>query len=304
MIVFRMFKTVGFFALLMTFIAGVITTVAAQSLETHISLEKATVMTGEPVVLLITVKNPKNAISNAYFPDNNLNWVNIAIIDAKGKAALPVPHYIHPASLNEFTLVSRPLEAGNTYAEQIVLNREWQLTEPGEYQIQVQLALPCYAITADGFDIVNGKAKPVSTFHVGKTLSLTMTQADNVQLRKFAERFFETLTKKDNWAAHDLARLELFSMPEAVALPVWKRLIDANENGLTLAELERMRTPASVELLGDIASNPKWSSDSRMLAKGSLWSMYSLRKQFASRALEAALAKTLLRVNGTLPEDR
>ena len=301
------FKRIWLLVLLTIFVGAAFTDAIAQrqSLEIAVSLANTAVMTGEPAVIGISAKNPINAKFNPYFAYGKMDWLRIIISDAQGHSLPAIPQYIPPEPADNFAPVSRPLEAGGVHAEDIVLNQKWLLSESGKYNIRVQFIVPCYEKTASGFDIVDGKVKPVSVYRAEKTLTLTLTKPNNAQLGKIADGFLQTMRQKENWAAQNLARKELFSMPEAAALPVWKRLIEtADNNGLTVEELARLRTPASVELLAAIAENPKWTQELRGVAKGHLWNMYMSRKQFANRALEAALTKILLRLDGELPRER
>ena len=148
-----------------------------------------------------------------------------------------------------------------------------------------------------------GKVQPIGEFKDEQTFNLTVTKPDNARLQQIAETYRQRVLEKKGVVFQWNAIYALFSMPEAVALPVWKSFVAEYPDSKVIGELARLSTPATAELLADIATNPKWRNETHLVAKSRLRGMYYFRKQIANPALDATLTKFLLRIDGELPSE-
>jgi len=254
----------------------------------NLDFDKGAVMLGEPIVLNFELINISAQTITVIWGEHRDNWLTLELSDKTGRPVALASDF-RPRNIETFSLADE-LKPEGVHKGSIVVSQWVVPPKPGTYFLRARVRLR-YRTHQEPvrFEVLSQE----------RSIPLQVTKPDVQRLREIAEILRTAALREVGVITYRQALECLFSMPEAVALPVWRTLINdpvlakmnVDRGAYVIEQLTRLGTSTAIILLAEMWGN-KNTPHRYLGAKGALENLYrsgdlSLRphiqKIFASR---------------------
>lgn len=216
---------------------------------------------GEPVLVHYKVINTSPSESTTVsVGDNGTEWYSIKVLDATGRSVQMPPRLFARARKPEglYQSPERILLPGEYLEGDIVASRFMSVPVPGQYSLHIAVLLGYET----GQDSAGAPPEGMSNhFSLIRdfVFTTTVTRGDLTVVRARAESLRQEMLQ-GNKDSNTLAE-ELFSMPEATALPTWQSLVnDPMSSEFVLAGAAQQLSFRPSKAKADLVAQILWDS--------------------------------------------
>ncbi|MGH9432522.1 MAG: hypothetical protein ACRD3T_13355 [Terriglobia bacterium] len=200
------------------------------------SIPQSTVTLNEPAYLLFVVRNGTGRETTVYLGKNNTAGFRFTITDSTGK----ITHAPQAGAAGAGAWGKVLVDAGRSYAQDLLVNEWYHFDKPGNYKIEVELIEHA----------LREPEKVLRTWVSGK-MELTVLPRNPQRLDAVCRKLILTALSVSNYPAASEAALALSYVQDPVALPYLGQLL-AGGNSLSptaIRGLVRIGTPQAVSIL-------------------------------------------------------
>ena len=238
---------------------------------------------GEPFVIHYRINNedPTEQVTFHAGSDND-QWYTVTLRGQKGlstQASKPPQKSLRGFSLSP----ERSVPPGDYFTDDIVATRGLAVPAPGRYTLTIHVDTPYYLEprgVGARYSDVGVPDPPTGRMTQDFSFPLVVTPADPAKLRAMAEKLEESILNPLE-AGSSRSRVEqLFSLPEAQALPAWKALITdpkgySSALDETVKQLGGLKTDTAADLLVLMQHRPDTRQGTTPRVDGVLAEMYN-----------------------------
>ena len=240
------------------------------------------IVQGQPIILHYRLTNPSsNQGLGVHVGINKTEWYSLGLTDGAGRSASLIPDNRprKPAGAHRGTFERLlPLASSSGY---IVVSQFLAVQHPGRFVLKVHVATPYAAEDADMEDTAHIMAdikKGRMVFTKNFAFPLTILPTNVLALQETANTLRQDFLKKSNADLHDADLEALFSMPEAIAAPVWAALADeaGGSDAIIIARrLSELRSIQASDVLIGMLENPALNRYSKTYITGCINNTYN-----------------------------
>ena len=271
--------------------AGALTVRITPTSQNQISL-------GEPFVVHYRFDNadPTAQVTFHAGPDND-QWYTLTL---RGQGGLVSQAPKLPQKKQEGLSLSpeRSIRTGDHLSGDFVATRGLVVPAPGRYTLTVHVDTPYFVEPQRGgmrYTTPGTSDPPSGMLTQDFDFPLVVTPIDPAKLQRTAERLKRAILDPVNAASSRSLVEQLFSLPEAQALPSWKALIAAPTSYSSVLEetvnqLSRLRTDTAADLLVQMQHRPGNASGYTPRVDGALAEMYNTGSSTLRKHIKALAA--------------
>jgi flagellar hook-basal body complex protein FliE len=237
---------------------------------------------GQPILLHYTLTNFSNNESlGIHMGINKTEWYTLSLMDGAGRSAMLIPDNRPQKSAGAHRGTFERLPPLASSSGYIVVSRFFAVQHPGNFLVKVHISAP-YATGDAGIestaqmesDIKNGDMIFTKDF----ALPLTVAPTNVLALQETASSLKQDFLRNRNSDLHDADLDALFSMPEAVAAPVWEALAgeaSAWDTKAVARKLAERRSIRATDALVGMLDNPALRQYDRTYIKRCIDEIYN-----------------------------
>ena len=194
---------------------------------------------GEPLLLKYRITNVESHPITAYMGREERSWTTMTLVDASGQLVSPVS--VPPPVRNGIYTDGIGIGANGVGEGSLVVSRQFQPTHPGVYRLKLSTHLVYSWDDESRVPTADDQIVQDKTFVV----PLTILPRDPKKLLAVAQNLRQEAVGDKNAANRQPALQMLFTMRDAVCLPVWRALA-------TDPSLDASRAMEVASYLGDV----------------------------------------------------